>query len=120
MSKYRINCTEKQARKAFSLGMELDYAKVYETLEGKSIRIPEDTGEFFSIPTADEIVGFVESNGVRFSSTSTSYGTYCSFCLFNGDGKSTETFNSRKESILAGIDIALDFLTKNLESNEQI
>lgn len=61
MSKYRINCTEKQARKAFSFGMELDYAKVYETLDGKSIRIPEDTGEFYSIPTAEEMLGWLET-----------------------------------------------------------
>lgn len=62
MNRYTIHCTESQTRKAFGLGAPIEYAKVVDAINGNSIRIPEENGELYLVPTADQMIGWLESN----------------------------------------------------------
>ena len=67
MEQYTIYCTEEQTKKAWELGAPIEYAKVIDTIKGKTIRIPQDTGDFYIWPTADQMIGFILGSGKGYS-----------------------------------------------------
>ena len=115
MDEYTIYCTEEQTRKALELGAPIEHAKVVDTINGNSTRIPEENGEFYLIPTAEQMIGWLESNPqihhitvwkecVRWDYT---------FC-YKQDGivKRFDIGSSgnRLEATIAAIDAALEFI----------
>lgn len=67
ISDFTIYCTESQIKRAIELGAKMEYAKVIDTIYGNSIRIPEETGEFYQNPTAEQMIGFILESGRGYS-----------------------------------------------------
>lgn len=114
ISDYTIYCTESQIKRAIELGAQMEYAKVIDTINGNSIRIPEETGEFYQIPTAEQMLGWLETQGL-FIPIDKSDGGHIFYKIRKGNTYICEwnSFSSRPEATLAAIDAALDYLTNN-------
>lgn len=108
-----IFCTEEQTKKALELGAPIKK----DTLENTS-PIEVFNNCVYIIPTAEEMVGWLEEQGVSVEITmaSQNIGYYSlnridSKGAFDFTGRCEETYSSRKEATLAAIDAALDYLS---------
>lgn len=117
ISDYTIYCTAEQTKQALELGAQIEYAKVIDTINGNSIRIPEETGEFYLIPTAEQMIGWLQSKGcypyTRPIKRDGKVMIVARFEFFEGGG-STDTFCGFGEDnsvILKAIDMALAYLS---------
>lgn len=115
MEKYKIYCTGEQTAKAFGLGAPIEYAKVIDTMSGKSIRIPANNGDFYCIPTAEEMINWLENKGLLISTTALNTPDNPIYDYSINSEESWTTFSSRKEATLAAIDAALDYLEEQKE-----
>lgn len=117
ISDYTIYCTESQIKRAIELGAKMEYAKVIDTIYGNSIRIPEETGEFYQNPTAEQMIGFLLDNGITDMVISRKKNPHTfGFNIWygmNGLIQEEIQYPSRPEATLAAIDAALDYLTNN-------
>lgn len=111
ISDYTIYCTEEQTRKAFELGAPLPHPRVIDTIEGKSIRIPNETGDFYLMPTTDQMIGWLEDKGFTSIEITFGEGTKWQYEIFCGYYDFGAQYNTRKEATLAAIDAALKYLT---------
>ena len=120
MNRYTIYCTESQTKKALELGAPITFARVIDTIEGKSIRIPENYGDFYLTPTAEQIIGWIEEQEeifkVEITTAYDEYGEGWCYCIFDKDMCNVgfnRDYPSRPEATLAAIDAALEYLSNN-------
>lgn len=116
MKRYTIYCNEEQTRKALELGAPIEYAKVIDTIKGNSIRIPEESGEFYLIPTAEQMIGWLGiEKGLYvepyFNGESAFSFTPIISTMEDGEVITCESKESFEEATLAAIDAALDYLS---------
>lgn len=120
MNKYRIYCTEEQTKKALELGAPIIKA-TYQNKEphvGVLVKlINKETIYDYICPSAEEMIGWLEEQGVSVEITmaSRNIGYYSLNRIdnkgsFDFTGRCEETYSSRKEATLAAIDAALDFI----------
>lgn len=112
MNNYTIYCSSEQTKKAFELGAPIEYAKVIDTINGNSIRMPEETGEFYLIPNAEQMIGWLEGQDGIEGITVCNTGMWIwgkNHTLIDG----CPDYSSRQESSLAAIDAALEYLSNN-------
>lgn len=124
ISDYSISCTAAQTQKALKLGAQID------TIGCTRGEIPllddyvelvvmdDNTSIIGEIPTAEEMIGWLEEKGI-FIEIKRFLGRY-TFILFkiyeHGEINFSircQDFPSRKETMLAAIDAALEYLQKN-------
>lgn len=104
ISDYTIYCTEKQTKKALELGAPIEYANndYNESLS------PIEKGLYAIIPTAEQMIGWLEEQGLLFQTTK--IGTL----VLKEDNRVLKVCTgSRKEATLAAIDKALEYLVDN-------
>lgn len=122
ISDYTIYCTEAQTKKALELGAPIDKARVIDTIEGRSIRIPENYGDFYLIPTAEQMLGWLRTKGFAFNTTD--YHDYVFWSVSNIQNKKWHMHKYKLQDIteatLAAIDAALEYLIKNKTSIKQV
>lgn len=118
MEKYTIYCTEEQTKKALELGANLDSAYIDDDAPHIIASNPRVEGNniAYLIPTADQMIGWLEEQGLLISILH-GYETYDKW-TFDIDGEKyveyeTGEYDTRKEATLAAIDAALDYLSKN-------
>lgn len=122
MNRYTIYCTEAQAKKAFELGAPIE---CYTTnIRNEDNLITFETKEVFIRPTAEQMCGWLEEQGLYVFAEPQPYNggrlwignvyninspsNYHSYnCLF------LQEYSSRQEATLAAIDAALEYLRKN-------
>lgn len=119
MNKYKIPCTEEQTKKALELGypVEVLYDKVDYQQKVPTISIKGEylTWDYF-IPTAEEIIGWLEEQGVLVLVEPSQDKFYGAYSLKREDGCWLNRvfldglYASRREAILATIDAVLDYL----------
>lgn len=127
MAKFTIYyCTPNQTKRAYELGAPIEYAKVIDTIEGNSVRLPDDRGEFFLIPTVEQMRGWLrEECGIQVfvstlvGNTASLYvkGDFTMFNVNDCDGM-PKNFDTYGQAILAAIDAALDYLEKRKEAQD--
>lgn len=122
MNEYTIFCTPEQSFKALKLGASLYKLSMSvddSHLRDKSIRIDEENELIdYAIPTAEQMIGWLEEKGIAIILKSLMDGDGICYCWL------VHTFNyeedllwrddkmlSRKEATLAAIDAALEYLT---------
>lgn len=113
MNDYTIHCTEAQTKRALELGAPIEYAKVVDTINGNSIRIPEETGEFCLIPTAEQMVCWMEDGLLEEVHIEQDIDGLWNYTIYkNGNDLFgiSNLYPSRKEATLAAIDAALEYL----------
>lgn len=119
MDRYRIYCTSEQTRKALELG-----APIYTTNEHlynhpheyKYWAEVDIQGNFYAakIPTAEQLIGWLEGQD-EIKSIVINVTDEWEFEIWGFDGKIIwykTGFDSRKESTIAAIDAALEYLKK--------
>lgn len=113
MSDYSIYCTEEQTKKALELGAPINLRWLYESIPfRKEINI--EYGHYAEIPTAEEMVGWLEDQGINeLHLVHVKDGWMTCIFLKNDIIPDEFTYKSRKEAILAAIDAALGYLIKN-------
>lgn len=116
ISDYSIYCTEEQTKKALELGAPINLRWLYHGIPfRKEVNI--EYGHYAEIPTAEEMVGWLEEQGVHeVHLTHVKDGWMVCIFLQNDIIPDEFTYKSRKEAIIAAIDVALDYLTKNNKS----
>ena len=116
ISDYSIYCTEEQTKKAIKLGAPINFRWLYEGIQfRKEVNI--EYGHYAEIPTAEEMVGWLEEQGVHeVHLTHVKDGWMACIFLKNDIIPDEFTYKSRKEAILAAIDVSLEYLTKNKKS----
>lgn len=116
MDEYKIYCTKSQICKALELGAPIEHSSIH--YEGYNIiGYNEDyvSQMYAIIPTAEEMVGWLETQHVRAYAQ-----PYTDDCDKKFKGKihiisdiTVKISKSRKVAILAAIDAALEYLEKN-------
>lgn len=111
ISDFSIYCTEEQTRKAILLGAPIEYA-----IEGSTVvkgRSFIDSGEIAIIPTAEQLVGWLEVQGFYFYIFDDFHWT-AEVIYGNNWYSHEEELDSRKEATMAAINAALEYLSINL------
>ena len=111
ISDYSIHCTLSQTKKALELGAPI---------EKKEIQVCDNANNFFwhdgfyyNYPTAEEMIGWLEEQGITSIEITFSKETKWKFEMFSEIYDYGAPYFSRKEAILAAIDAALDYLSNN-------
>lgn len=118
MNKYTIYCTEEQTKKALKLGAPIERTHSNPTM-WFVYRYPKrfwvstddsklDVGYVVGIPTANQMIGWLEEQGINIAICICADGTYYNF-YHKGLMK---YYKTHKEATLAAIDAALDYLSK--------
>lgn len=110
MNQFTIPCTEEQTKKALELGAPLQY-----NYQDKEIVYIENEG-YMKIPTAEQMVGWLEEYYSIEISVSTDTGEWWGNVYHNGhyvDEPLDNHFDTRIKALLATIDVALDYLIQN-------
>lgn len=112
MNRFEIYCTAEQTKKALELGApirEIDYPKDnQEYIQTNNLR-------FYLIPTASQMLGWLEEQGLCIDADWTWDGRVTMWVWDNTEKERVYTSNtdSRQEATLAAVDAALDYLIKN-------
>lgn len=119
MNRYTIYCTEEQTKKALELGAKIEF-------DSHSHGRPhiQDGCNFILLPTAEQMIGWLESQKVyiNFDTTSeegenSNFIITWQYFIYNRYHDSINEefveYSSRPEATLAAIDAALDYLIKN-------
>lgn len=108
ISEYNIYCTSEQTKKALELGAPIDICNERITNIPPRVWI-EDRHEWYKLPTAEQMIGWLEEQGIMFDIIQ---------CVYVNVWKDSEVRcidrtekYSRKESTLAAIDAALEYLS---------
>lgn len=110
IDEYTILCTPKQTERAMKLGADITKARVIDTVEGRSIRIPQENGDFYLLPTAEQMIGWMEDKGLSFKIYQPNTWSYVIHELPTKPVDFCHDYSSRKEATLAAIDAALDYV----------
>ena len=110
MNKYTIYCTEAQTKKAFELGAPLEFTEWY---DDKSAYVGLKGEKYAIIPTAEQLIGWLEGRGGIEDIT------ICKTGMWIWGKKHTIiegglSYSSRKEATLAAVDTALEYLNNKL------
>ncbi len=132
MKQFTIYCTEEQCEKALKLG-----APIHESMSRYNARISykniEDgkesneeylkqgiaiignsiTARAYNIPTAEQMVGWIDEQHLQVTLYVNCYNKWCAY-VYTTDGHlyiTTNWFDTRKGATIAAIDAALDYLT---------
>lgn len=112
MNKYAILCTEEQTKKALELGAPLEYY-----IQGDSKVIYNKEEGYIKIPTAEEMIGWLEEQESIYEVDIASIGNITwSFCIWDNELFPVDNhnmYNTRKEATLAAIDYALYYLKQH-------
>lgn len=122
INQYTIHCTEEQTEKALKLGAPIEFSDPFnDYLPHEMIDYVSERGNVvcadFVLPTAEQMIGWLEEQGVVVILVSILDGDTLSYrwvihsCQYDDDfnDRSDMTY-SRKEATLAAIDAALDYL----------
>lgn len=111
MNRYTIYCTEAQTKKALELGAPLfRYTSIPNFAEVIEISI----SEYYEIPTAEELIGWLEDNNIETIIVCKKDGGDYGYTVYHTSHRSPLQhfwFSSRKEATLAAIDAALEYLS---------
>lgn len=108
MNGYTIYCTKEQTKKALEIGAPIRFASINDIRLGRYIEV-ESNNEVYCIPTAEQMLGWLRSKGVKFllSDEPDTEGCY----WFIGISEESIACGSEKENKeLAAIDAALECL----------
>lgn len=113
ISDYTIYCTEEQTKRAMNLGANMKFLNCDETKEYKHFYRHHIA---FAFPTAEQIVGWLEKQGILVLTEPSQDKFYGTYSLKREDGYWFNRifleglYPSRKEATLAAIDAALKYL----------
>lgn len=112
LNEYTIYCTEEQTRKALELSAPIRYASVKEIGLKRFI---EYSDEFYALPTAEQMIGWLEEQGLHIDTEWSWDGQVTIWVWYNPEKEHiyTSKANSRQVATLAAIDAALEYLFKN-------
>lgn len=113
MEEFTIYCTEEQTKKALELCAPLNFVEeCMATCKQKhsSLYIPEKWG-YFSYPTAEQMIGWLRSKGLRFEVDEFTNATYWQYHIEPSFKCGKEL--CYKDAVLSLIDAALDYLVDN-------
>lgn len=108
ISDYTIYCTPEQTKKAIELGAKIEYHKLSEMLD-ISEQVIENGSIYYNTPTAEQMIGWIESLGGIEEITVCKSGMWIwgkNHTLID----SSTNYSSRMESSHAAIDAALDYI----------
>lgn len=117
MNKYIIPCTEEQTKKALELGapIEKDVYTPVIRYEGIGYFVDKQQRFAYHIPTAEEMVGWLEEQGILID-IDTEWNKSVLVYVWNCENKSliNNVFHgSRREATPKAIDVALEYLANN-------
>lgn len=125
MNRFTIYCTEEQTRKALELGAPINVSIMVDILRDNiGIYCFLQGGDAYWFPTAEQIVGWLESQGIHIElEYDLTFDKY-DFCILDEDesvAKRTmycdyfgfNSFSNLKDATLAAIDTALEYLEQN-------
>lgn len=102
MNRYEIRCTEEQTRKALEHGAPIEISADYSTLIN---------GVPYEIPTAEQMIGFLRSKGIKFH-----FDDDTNYWHVSIDSEPLSIgYGTDKNKELAAIDAALDYLSQRKE-----
>lgn len=113
-----IYCTEEQTRKAYELGLSLNFG-YHQSDFRDSVKIRSLL--YVEIPTAEKMVALLEGQGVlvdvgaSFDQKNTPLYLYRIGISFNNYFSNAIDYHSRKEATLAAIDATLNYLSNNAQ-----
>lgn len=114
MNRYNLPCTEEQTEKAMQLGAPIE--------ESCGLRPATSIdGIIYDIPTAEQMIGWLEEQGILID-IDTEWNKSVLVYVWNCENKSliNNVFHgSRKETIIAAIDAALEYLMTKKINNER-
>ena len=120
MKRYEIRCTEPQTRKAMELGAPIQRERIGKCITVDIPRLTnnqEERESDYVLPTAEQMIGWLEEQGVQITSHASIFKDWSCFCypedtnlFFQG-----KWVDSRKEATLAAIDAALEYLTNKMK-----
>lgn len=98
---YTICCTEEQTKKALELGAPIKYKSEVYYPNGAAYPVP---------PTAEQMSGWLrKEHNIFFTPKKVGDNNY----VLIGDLRHFQSYGSYEEATLAGIDVALEYLSKN-------
>lgn len=113
MNRYIIYCTGKQTRKALELGAPLKIIdneydeRIYNFICGNT----QNGKALYRIPTAEQMIGWLEEQCYfSFDIYQSRLSWYCSVIHRDKECVLFDSLDSRKESTLAALDAALEYL----------
>lgn len=107
MENFTIFCTPGQTNKAIELGAPIRFASINEIRLGRFIEV-ESNNKAYVIPTAEQMIGWLEEQGIRSINIAT-----CGYTIWLTKKEYiTEKYitRNRKEATLAAIDAALEYI----------
>lgn len=121
MNNYTIYCTESQVKKALELGAPIHSPQValgfFEEWELEILHTIIIDDEYYDIPTAEQMIGWLEKQGIIIDTISEEENENEILYLASLYKKGYQSLNkelilypTRKEATLAGINKALDYL----------
>lgn len=106
ISDYTLYCTIEQTRMALELGAQIQI--VSSVLHSNNIKVVSVSNGFAIIPTAEQMCNWLrKEKNIFFTPKKVGDNNY----VLIGDLKHFQTYDSYEEAILAGIDIALEYLS---------
>lgn len=111
MNQYTIYCTAEQTKKALEFGAPIEVTKQLGPLVNRKYLSDLETYTAIIIPTAEQMIGWLDGQGINIAICICADGTYYNF-YHKGLMK---YYKTRKEATLAAIDVALDYLEKTTE-----
>lgn len=112
MDQYTLYCTEEQTKNALELGAPIDFFE--ENDENNEHAIHVGQGLYAIIPTAEQMINWLEERGVFISIVhDTDENTYANYVETKEFSLSNVVCSSRQEAILVAIDKALEYLSNN-------
>lgn len=124
MQRYILYCTESQTRKAIELGAPILQHPFHESVIKGNEKLFENitniNGKYYCLPTAEQMLGWLEEQRLAIDVVSDNGGfewsvwikkEHCSNYSFIEEND--RYFPSRQEATLAAIDAALEYLTNN-------
>lgn len=117
MDKFSILCTEEQTKKALELGAPIELLPNYTEFQNfPYVKCNDGNERPCIIPTAEQMIGWLEEQGIWEISVYKNIWTYSWTVLpLKGERLNGHDFKSRKEATIAAIDAALDYLIKAKE-----
>ena len=125
MNKYTIYCTPEQTRKALGIGASLQFLGYRDCTGWDNEPVHKNSicvnSKFYEIPTAEQMIGWLEEQGLCIEPYRTACGYLCTMSKvptgsqiysqeFEGDNKESGHFTTRAKATLEAIDYALDYL----------
>lgn len=112
MNRYTIYCTPEQTMKALELGAPIQFASINDIRLGRYIEV-ESNNEAYGIPTAEQMIGWIEENKYMTIEVVRTCVGYRYFAYFVVGREIGGRYDTRSEATIAAIDAALEYLSNN-------